>query len=157
MQCTPSHFSHISSCRQRVRSPSPICTGSCPRLQLTPKVCLNWEAILLILFYSFFLENVRNGAAFRCIEAVGQAIAYGMNTQTTSDPIIGLYVASQSIPSKISCDNLTLLIQWCHIRATWCRYNSNDYACQLDSRSNSCWCCSWAARSSPAETWECLE
>lgn len=42
----------------------------------------------------FFSENVRNGAAFRCIEAVGQAIAYGMNTQTTSDPIIGLYVLS---------------------------------------------------------------
>jgi hypothetical protein len=39
-----------------------------------------------------FLENVRNGAAFRCIEAIGQAVAYGMNTQTTSDPLIGLYV-----------------------------------------------------------------
>lgn len=36
------------------------------------------------------LENVRNGAAFRCIEAVGQAIAYGMNTQTTNNPLIGL-------------------------------------------------------------------
>lgn len=36
------------------------------------------------------IENVRNGAAFRCIEAVGQAIAYGMNTQTTNDPMIGL-------------------------------------------------------------------
>lgn len=38
-------------------------------------------------------ENVRNGAAFRCIEAIGQAIAYGMNTQTTSDPLTGLYVS----------------------------------------------------------------
>jgi hypothetical protein len=37
-------------------------------------------------------ENVRNGAAFRCIEAIGQAIAYGMNTQTTSNPLVGLYV-----------------------------------------------------------------
>lgn len=36
------------------------------------------------------IENVRNGAAFRCIEAVGQAIAYGMNTQTTNDPMVGL-------------------------------------------------------------------
>jgi hypothetical protein len=35
-------------------------------------------------------ENVRNGAAFRCIEALGQAIAYGMNTQTKSDPLVGL-------------------------------------------------------------------
>jgi hypothetical protein len=38
----------------------------------------------------FGLENVRNGAAFRSIEAVGQAIAYGMNTQTTSNPMVGL-------------------------------------------------------------------
>lgn len=38
-----------------------------------------------------WLENVRNGAAFRCIEAIGQAIAYGMNTQTKSNPLIGLY------------------------------------------------------------------
>jgi hypothetical protein len=35
-------------------------------------------------------ENVRNGAAFRCLEAIGQAIAYGMNTQTKSDPLVGL-------------------------------------------------------------------
>lgn len=50
--------------------------------------------ILIELFQVliFFLENVRNGAAFRCIEAIGQAIAYGMNTQTTSNPLIGLYV-----------------------------------------------------------------
>jgi hypothetical protein len=39
---------------------------------------------------SYYLENVRNGAAFRCLEAIGQAIAYGMNTQTESDPLIGL-------------------------------------------------------------------
>ncbi|KAL2678914.1 hypothetical protein Neosp_009666 [[Neocosmospora] mangrovei] len=37
-------------------------------------------------------ENVRNGAAFRCLEAIGQAIAYGMNTQTTSDPLVGFCV-----------------------------------------------------------------
>lgn len=42
---------------------------------------------------TFILENVRNGAAFRCIEAIGQAISYGMNTQTESDPLTGLYVA----------------------------------------------------------------
>lgn len=45
-------------------------------------------------FLTITLENVRNGAAFRCIEAIGQAVAYGMNTQTTSDPMIGLYVLS---------------------------------------------------------------
>ncbi|PWY94563.1 MFS general substrate transporter [Aspergillus sclerotioniger CBS 115572] len=37
-------------------------------------------------------ENVRNGAAFRCIEAVGQAIAYGMNTQTQGNPLVGFCV-----------------------------------------------------------------
>lgn len=51
-------------------------------------------------FYTLFwilkdtLENVRNGAAFRCIEAIGQAISYGMNTQTTNNPLVGLYVFS---------------------------------------------------------------
>lgn len=35
------------------------------------------------------IENVRNGAAFRCIEAVGQAIAYSMNTET-SNILVGL-------------------------------------------------------------------
>lgn len=48
------------------------------------------------------LENVRNGAAFRCIEAVGQAVAYGMNTQTTSDPIIGLYVLPRFKTCKLA-------------------------------------------------------
>ncbi|KPM42517.1 hypothetical protein AK830_g4027 [Neonectria ditissima] len=38
------------------------------------------------------VENVRNGAAFRCIEAMGQAIAYGMNTQTKSNPLVGFCV-----------------------------------------------------------------
>lgn len=41
--------------------------------------CANWTQ-----------ENVRNGAAFRCVEAIGQAISYGMNTQTESDPLTGL-------------------------------------------------------------------
>lgn len=44
------------------------------------------------MFTDELLENVRNGAAFRCIEAIGQAIAYGMNTQTSSSPLVGLYV-----------------------------------------------------------------
>ncbi|RTE85232.1 hypothetical protein BHE90_000243 [Fusarium euwallaceae] len=37
-------------------------------------------------------DNVRNGAAFRCLEAIGQAIAYGMNTQTKTDPLVGFCV-----------------------------------------------------------------
>lgn len=38
------------------------------------------------------LANVRNGAAFRCLEAVGQAIAYGMNTKTSTSPLVGMLV-----------------------------------------------------------------
>ena len=53
------------------------------------------------------LENVRNGAAFRCIEAIGQAIAYGMNTQTTSNPLIGLYVTSFHLYTHLSSICLT--------------------------------------------------
>jgi hypothetical protein len=53
------------------------------------------------------LENVRNGAAFRCIEAIGQAIAYGMNTQTTSNPLIGLYVCSLHSNTSLSSICLT--------------------------------------------------
>lgn len=54
---------------------------------------------------NIYLENVRNGAAFRCIEAVGQAVAYGMNTQTTSDPIIGLYVLPRLATCKLAVLN----------------------------------------------------
>lgn len=38
------------------------------------------------------LANVRNGAAFRCLEAIGQAISYGMNTQIKTSPLIGFCV-----------------------------------------------------------------
>ncbi|KAI5380428.1 hypothetical protein J4E82_001006 [Alternaria postmessia] len=43
----------------------------------------------------FFVQttaNVRNGAAFRCLEAIGQAISYGMNTQIKTSPLIGFCV-----------------------------------------------------------------
>ena len=38
------------------------------------------------------VANVRNGAAFRCLEAIGQAISYGMNTQIKTSPLIGFCV-----------------------------------------------------------------
>ena len=38
------------------------------------------------------LAIVRNGAAFRCLEAIGQAISYGMNTQIKTSPLIGFCV-----------------------------------------------------------------
>lgn len=96
---TQSHFCLISSCRRRGHYHSHTCIGYFLLLQLTLKV--SYTRNLLGVFISILmvflpLENVRNGAAFRCIEAVGQAIAYGMNTQTTSDPIIGLYASFSS-------------------------------------------------------------
>jgi hypothetical protein len=45
---------------------------------------------LLSSFATDAQSNVRNGAAFRSLEAVGQAIAYGMNTQIKTSPLIGL-------------------------------------------------------------------
>ncbi|RYP69833.1 hypothetical protein DL769_005185 [Monosporascus sp. CRB-8-3] len=43
-------------------------------------------------FNASYPANVRNGAALRCLEAVGQAISYGMNTQTKANPLIGFCV-----------------------------------------------------------------
>lgn len=40
----------------------------------------------------YLIANVRNGAAFRCLEAVGQAISYGMNTQIKTSPLVGFCV-----------------------------------------------------------------
>lgn len=86
-------FFHISLCRRLVRCRSRICIGSCRRSQQTHKVGWNDPSVNLLCAKTNFLsENVRNGAAFRCIEAIGQAVSYGMNTQTTSNPLVGLYV-----------------------------------------------------------------
>jgi len=51
--------------------------------------CLS-ETMLII----YRVANVRNGAAFRCLEAIGQAISYGMNTQIKTSPMIGFCVTS---------------------------------------------------------------
>ncbi|KAE8162631.1 major facilitator superfamily domain-containing protein [Aspergillus tamarii] len=61
-------------------------------VQTTGPLSQSYMYWLLSSFATDAQENVRNGAAFRCIEAIGQAIAYGMNTQTTSDPLIGFCV-----------------------------------------------------------------
>ncbi|KAL3441825.1 major facilitator superfamily domain-containing protein [Aspergillus insuetus] len=61
-------------------------------IQTTGPLSQSYMYWLLSSFATDAQENVRNGAAFRCIEAVGQAIAYGMNTQTTSNPLIGFCV-----------------------------------------------------------------
>ncbi|KAL3455604.1 major facilitator superfamily domain-containing protein [Aspergillus heterothallicus] len=61
-------------------------------IQTTGPLSQSYMYWLLSSFATDAQENVRNGAAFRCIEAVGQAISYGMNTQTTSNPLIGFCV-----------------------------------------------------------------
>ncbi|CAI7629363.1 unnamed protein product [Penicillium bialowiezense] len=61
-------------------------------VQTTGPLSQSYMYWLLSSFATDAQENVRNGAAFRCIEAVGQAIAYGMNTQTTNDPMVGFCV-----------------------------------------------------------------
>ncbi|KAF5549789.1 Ion channel regulatory UNC-93 [Fusarium mexicanum] len=61
-------------------------------VQTTGPLSQSYMYWLLSSFATDAQENVRNGAAFRCLEAIGQAIAYGMNTQTKSDPLIGFCV-----------------------------------------------------------------
>ncbi|KAJ3526146.1 hypothetical protein NM208_g11331 [Fusarium decemcellulare] len=61
-------------------------------VQTTGPLSQSYMYWLLSSFATNAQANVRNGAAFRCIEAIGQAIAYGMNTQTKSDPLVGFCV-----------------------------------------------------------------
>ncbi|RAH47484.1 MFS general substrate transporter [Aspergillus brunneoviolaceus CBS 621.78] len=61
-------------------------------VQTTGPLSQSYMYWLLSSFATDAQENVRNGAAFRCIEAIGQAIAYGMNTQTSSSPLVGFCV-----------------------------------------------------------------
>ncbi|KAM5372610.1 hypothetical protein ACJZ2D_007384 [Fusarium nematophilum] len=61
-------------------------------IQTTGPLSQSYMYWLLSSFATNAQANVRNGAAFRCIEAIGQAIAYGMNTQTKSNPLVGFCV-----------------------------------------------------------------
>ncbi|KAG9673069.1 MFS general substrate transporter, partial [Aureobasidium melanogenum] len=62
-------------------------------VQTTGPLSQSYMYWLLSSFATDAQANVRNGAAFRCLEAVGQAISYGMNTQTKASPIIGFCVS----------------------------------------------------------------
>ncbi|RYP61861.1 hypothetical protein DL771_009980 [Monosporascus sp. 5C6A] len=61
-------------------------------VQTTGPLSQSYMYWLLSSFATDAQANVRNGAAFRCLEAVGQAISYGMNTQTKANPLIGFCV-----------------------------------------------------------------
>ncbi|KAI5207369.1 MFS general substrate transporter [Aureobasidium subglaciale] len=62
-------------------------------VQTTGPLSQSYMYWLLSSFATDAQANVRNGAAFRCLEAVGQAISYGMNTQTEASPMIGFCVS----------------------------------------------------------------
>ncbi|THY70220.1 MFS general substrate transporter [Aureobasidium pullulans] len=62
-------------------------------VQTTGPLSQSYMYWLLSSFATDAQANVRNGAAFRCLEAIGQAISYGMNTQTEASPLIGFCVS----------------------------------------------------------------
>ncbi|KAK7180265.1 hypothetical protein DPSP01_009427 [Paraphaeosphaeria sporulosa] len=61
-------------------------------VQTTGPLSQSYMYWLLSSFATDAQANVRNGAAFRCLEAVGQAVSYGMNTQIKTSPLIGFCV-----------------------------------------------------------------
>ena len=61
-------------------------------VQTTGPLSQSYMYWLISSFATDAQSNVRNGAAFRCIEALGQAISYGMNTQIEASPMIGFCV-----------------------------------------------------------------
>ncbi|TLD27976.1 transmembrane transport [Venturia nashicola] len=61
-------------------------------IQTTGPLSQSYMYWLLSSFATDAQANVRNGAAFRCLEAVGQAISYGMNTRITTTPMVGFCV-----------------------------------------------------------------
>ncbi|KAK4041412.1 major facilitator superfamily domain-containing protein [Parachaetomium inaequale] len=62
-------------------------------VQTTGPLSQSYMYWLLSSFATDAQANVRNGAAFRCLEAMGQAISYGMNTQLQTSPLIGFIVS----------------------------------------------------------------
>ncbi|KAK4233021.1 major facilitator superfamily domain-containing protein [Achaetomium macrosporum] len=62
-------------------------------VQTTGPLSQSYMYWLLSSFATDAQANVWNGAAFRCLEAVGQAISYGMNTQIEASPLIGFIVS----------------------------------------------------------------
>lgn len=62
-------------------------------VQTTGPLSQSYMYWLLSSFATDAQANVRNGAAFRCLEAVGQAISYAMNTQISTSPLIGFIVS----------------------------------------------------------------
>lgn len=87
-------------------------------VQTTGPLSQSYMYWLLSSFATDAQANVRNGAAFRCLEAVGQAVSYGMNTQIKTSPLIGfcvtfglmalafvpMFILVNSVPDRIPAD-----------------------------------------------------
>jgi hypothetical protein len=61
-------------------------------IQTTGPLSQSYMYWLISSFATDAQANVRNGAAFRCLEAIGQAIAYGMNTKAGTSTMVGFCV-----------------------------------------------------------------
>ncbi|WVR06712.1 hypothetical protein IAU60_003744 [Kwoniella sp. DSM 27419] len=61
-------------------------------IQTTGPLSQSYMYWLISSFATDAQSNVRNGAAFRCIEAIGQAVAYGMNSKAGQSPLVGFCV-----------------------------------------------------------------
>ncbi|KAK8215257.1 hypothetical protein M8818_002269 [Zalaria obscura] len=61
-------------------------------VQTTGPLSQSYMYWLISSFATDAQSNVRNGAAFRCVEAIGQAIAYGMNTNAGTSVLVGFIV-----------------------------------------------------------------
>lgn len=59
-------------------------------VQTTGPLSQSYMYWLISSFAADAQANVRNGAAFRCVEAVGQAVSYGLNTKAGLGTLPGL-------------------------------------------------------------------
>ncbi|ROV96980.1 hypothetical protein VSDG_04141 [Cytospora chrysosperma] len=61
-------------------------------VQTTGPLSQSYMYWLISSFATDAQSNVRNGAAFRCIEAVGQAVSYGVNTNANTSTLVGFCI-----------------------------------------------------------------
>ncbi|OWZ59525.1 hypothetical protein LQV05_004386 [Cryptococcus neoformans] len=61
-------------------------------VQTTGPLSQSYMYWLISSFAKDAQSNVRNGSLFRCLEAIGQAISFAMNTQISTSPLVGVCV-----------------------------------------------------------------
>ncbi|KAL1883233.1 hypothetical protein Daus18300_000291 [Diaporthe australafricana] len=89
-------------------------------VQTTGPLSQSYMYWLISSFATDAQSNVRNGAAFRCVEAVGQAVSYGLNTNANLSTLVGfcvtfalmavalgpMIVLTNDVPDRIPADVL---------------------------------------------------